>query len=119
MAFRMRVTSAIDHESTAREGDMQTGRAPAGAVAGEGDGVADRLPGRWRRLGGKGAAGHRTGRAAPVARTALTRAERTGHVVIAGGRVVLGDGRQQVGAGDAARLEVQAATLTLAVAAPD
>src|SRR5262249_45702866 len=41
------------------------------------------------------------------------------HVVIAGGCVVAGDGRQQVGAGDAARLEVQAATLTLAVAAPD
>src|SRR5262249_60069296 len=57
--------------------------------------------------------------AAPVARTALTRSERSGHVVIAGGRVVAGDGRQQVGAGEAARLEVQAATLTLAVAAPE
>src|SRR5262249_33604780 len=48
-----------------------------------------------------------------------TPAERSGHVVIAGGRVVAGDNRQQVGAGEAARLEVQAATLPLAVAAPD
>src|SRR5262249_20712297 len=62
---------------------------------------------------------NRPGRPAPVARTALTPAERSEHIVSAGGRVVAGEGRQQVGAGEAAQLDVQAATLTLAVTPPE
>src|SRR5262245_31190379 len=106
----------------------------ANRMAGHRSRRADRAPGRCRAGGGlrrqAAVTAVRTppaafvgspglADAAPVARTALTRAERSGHVVIAGGRVVLGDSRQQVGAGDAARLEVQTATLTLAVAAPE
>src|SRR5262245_39757816 len=59
------------------------------------------------------------GAAAPIPRTALTLAEGSEYVVVAGRGVVGEDGRQQVGAREAARLEVQAATFTLAVAAPD
>src|SRR5262245_17575869 len=56
---------------------------------------------------------------APVPRTVLTLAEGSGHVVVAGRGVVCEDGCQQVGARHPARLEVQAATLTLTVAAPE
>src|SRR5262245_20293924 len=53
----------------------------------------------------------------PVARTPLTLAEGPEYVVVAGGGVVLGDNRQQVGARGPAQRDVEAAADALAVTA--
>src|SRR5262245_37872379 len=68
--------------------------------------------GRWGLLGGKDPSGRST-------RLSVRLDQDPEHVVVARGGVLGEDGRQQVGARHPARLEVQAATLTLAVAASE